>query len=136
MPLGTVHTVTGDSYTVTVAVYAYRQPSAPSAPKPDTAGYVWGSADVQVCVKAIQGDTEIGVSWRPWALIYPDGAVVQPSNIGYRQFPTPGYPNDDRAVPAGRCVRGWVTFEVPATSRPAMVEHQGDARKVLDWTVS
>jgi hypothetical protein len=30
----------------------------------------------------------------------------------------------ERTVLAGRCVCGWITFAVPASGKPAMVEYQ------------
>jgi hypothetical protein len=80
-----------------------------------------------------QGDG-ITVTHMPWALTYPDGSVIEPSSIGYRQFPQPEYPWDERQVPWNRCVRGWVTFGVPA-GKPTMVEYQPQGEPVTDWKV-
>ena len=80
----------------------------------------------------------IGVSQMPWAVVYADGRTYEPSNLTYNQFPSPAYPLSDRTVLPGRCVRGWITFPVPANERPAMVEYQPQVTPVVvvDWKIS
>ena len=51
-------------------------------------------------------------------------SLAKASSTGYRQFPQPEYPFGDHALAWGRCVRGWITFPVPADKRPTMVEYQ------------
>lgn len=114
----------------TATVYAYKQPVAKNATKPDQEGFEWGAADVEVCLTA----TNI-VARERWHLVYADHTAIDPSNIGYQQFPQPAYPWEDREVQSGRCVRGWITYGVPAGSRPVMVEYTPEGA-VVDWAVS
>jgi len=127
----TVTIVAGDASADTT-VFAWRQPSA-STPEPPAAGYEWGSADIRICARKADAGA-IRVSWLPWAVTYADGAVVQPSNVIYGQFPQPEYPQD-RVVPVGRCVRGWITFGVPAGRHPQFIEYQPQDGGVTDWLV-
>jgi hypothetical protein len=133
-PLGTAVDDNTNGFRITATVHAYRQPSAPNTEKPADGGE-WGSADVQVCIHATPADVPATVSWRPWALVYTDGGVVKAADVEYGTFPKPQQPNDDRVIPPGRCVRGWVTFPARAGTRPAMVEYQPQG-VVIDWAAS
>lgn len=133
--LGAGVTRDDQGYTVTVTVHAYRQPTARSAPKPSADGMEWASADVQVCVKTVPSNLPGAMlSWRPWALAYPDGTTAEHSNTIYNQFDGPRYPDSDRVVKAGSCTRGWVTFEAPAGKRASAVEYRGVTNDVLSWS--
>lgn len=99
--------------------YSYKQPVAKSAPRPDQEGFEWGAADVEVC--ALADDVYINNS--SWHLVYADHTLIEPSSIGYRGFPEPSYPWGDKDLAKGRCVRGWITFAVPAGKRPTSIEH-------------
>jgi hypothetical protein len=118
-------------------VYAYRQPVAASATRPDQAGYEWAAIDIKVCALTSNGvDAGITVSPAPWALVYADSGTQEPSNIGYQQFPNPAYPFTDHPLAWGHCVRGWLVFPAPKGRRPAVVEYQpGAGGKVFDWKV-
>jgi hypothetical protein len=135
LKFGTSKSVVAGSDQATVTVYAYRQPTAKSAPKPASPGSEWASADVQVCMAAATGETPI-VNDMPWRLIFADATAAEPSNVGYNQFDAPGFPMSDRAVPSGRCVRGWITFVAPAGKRATLVEFQWTDGSVLDWATS
>lgn len=132
LKFGTLQTVIAGTTEATVTAFAYRQPTAKSAPKPDTPNSEWASVDVQVCVKAASGETPY-VNNTSWLLIYADGTNAEASNTGYNQFDAPGYPMGDRDLPAGRCVRGWITFVAPAGKRATMVEYQRGDGSVYDW---
>lgn len=133
--LGTPRNVVANIGEATVTAFAYRQPTAKSAPKPDNPDMEWASVDAQVCVTKATGGTPY-VNNSPWLLIYPDGTNAEPSSDGYNQFDMPGYPMGDRDVPAGRCVRGWITFLAPKGKRAVMVEYQRGDGTVLDWAAS
>jgi hypothetical protein len=132
--LGEAVTDTTNGFTVTVTVHAYKQPSAPAAPKPESGGE-WGSIDVQVCLKAQPVDVKGTISWAPWALIYADGAVVTASNSIYSTFPKPQMPNDSRIIPVGGCIRGWVTFPARTDAKPTLIEYQ-PTDVLIDWAVT
>lgn len=132
----------GQTYTAaegiaTSTVYAYRQPVARSAPRPDEqAGYEWGAVDVKVCASKTVPVPGITVSHSPWSLVYADDSQIEPSSTGYGQFPQPDYPWGEKQVAPGRCVRGWITFPVPAKKRPVAVEYAPTGEPVAPrWTV-
>jgi len=119
-----------DSGRATITVYAYKQPVAGNAPRPDQEGFEWSAADVEICSKV-----DSYMSRTSWSLSYADHTTIDPSSIGYRQFPAPEYPWDERDVAAGQCVRGWLTFAVPAGKRPATVHYQPQSFQA-DWKVT
>lgn len=129
----------GDSTTfldgaVTTTVLAYRQPAGSRGiPDPDRAGDTWGAIEVKVCTKPTS--EVISVSTALWVLTYADGAVLEPSGVSYSQLPQPRYPWADHEVRPGRCVRGWITYEVPAKLRPAYVQYQPDGQAATEWQV-
>jgi hypothetical protein len=137
--------------TVQAVVFQYRQPAAPdpaaagpsaspafggpaaSASSVAPGGRTYGAADVQVCVNS-KATRTVTVSWKTWALVYAAFTVVPASTTDSEQFTQPAFPFAERLVPAGRCVRGWITFPVPADQRPTMVEYQPHGY-IADWTV-
>lgn len=121
---------------ISATVYAYRQPVAKGAPQPEEqAGYVWGAADVKVCLGKAAAES-VSVSHGPWVLSYADDTTIAPSSTGYRQFPEPEYPWGDKVLAPGRCIRGWITFPVPGKIRPAYVEYAPeDVTVPVRWAV-
>jgi hypothetical protein len=111
-------------------VYAYKQPVAEDAPKPDQAGYEWGAADVKTCALASPG---ISVTTDPWTLAYADSTAAQASSVTYQQFPLPEYKGKD--IYAGKCQRGWIVFPVPSGQRPQLVEYQPEGSPPIDWDI-
>ncbi|MEU7972144.1 hypothetical protein AB0B48_08880 [Micromonospora sp. NPDC049089] len=122
---------------VVSTVYAYKQPVAKTAPRPDEQkGYEWGAVDVKVCVNKHYTADDITVSNSPWVLVYADDTQIEASSTGYDSFPEPEYPWGDKALAPGRCVRGWITFPVPAKKRPVAVEYAADSEPVPPrWAV-
>ena len=115
---------------VDVTVYAFRQPVAAGAPRPDQRGYTWAGIDVKVC-----SHIEAIVNMLPWSLVYADDTRAESSSVGYRQFPLPSYAWGDTPLHVGRCLRGWIVFPVPAKTRPVMVEYQPEGTDATDWKV-
>ena len=116
-------------------VLTYRQPIEPGVDN-FTPGMDWTAAEVRVCIRQA-GAGPNTVSQAPWALIFKDGSVIQPSYATGSGFPHPEYPvGDDRIVPAGRCVKGWISFEVPKGQRPALVSYSVQGLTApMEWTV-
>jgi hypothetical protein len=114
----------------TATAYAYKQPVAANATPPEQEGYEWGAADVEVCPSTT--NVVVRDSWR---LVYADNTTINPSSTGYRQFPQPEYPWDEREVAGGRCVRGWIVYPTPAGKKPMYVEY-GPQGFIADWAVS
>lgn len=112
-------------------VYAYKQPVATKAPRPEQEGFEWGAAEVEVC--ALADDVYINNS--TWHLVYADHTLIEASHIGYQQFPEPSFPWGDKDLAKGRCVRGWITYGVPAGKRPVTIEH--DVKDAFtEWSIS
>ncbi|MBM0255511.1 hypothetical protein [Micromonospora sp. 4G55] len=122
---------------VVSTVFAYKQPVARSAPRPDEQpNFEWGAADIKVCVNKGYIENQIVVSNSSWALTYADDTQIEASSTGYDSFPKPEYPWGEKALAPGRCVRGWITFPVPARKRPVFVEYAADSEPVPPrWAV-
>lgn len=121
--------VTKDSAKVTA--FAYKQPVAQNAPRPQQAGLEWAAADVQVCATI----DDVVVTNLPWHLVYADHTTISASSTGYNQFPEPSYPWGEKDLPNGRCVRGWITFPVPADKRPTSIEHSPPGSSLTEWAI-
>jgi hypothetical protein len=110
-----------------------KQPSVTGGPS-TPAGYTWGSADVQVCTLST-AKTNVTVDWKTWSLRYADNSVVPANDKNDDAFPRPEYPFASQPLAAGQCVRGWITFAVPANGKPATVQYQPHGY-LARWTVS
>jgi hypothetical protein len=130
LPFGQKATLGG---TVEATVFAYRQPSVTGGPAAGPSGYTWGSADAQLCTLASAKST-VTVNWKTWSLRYSDNSVVPATDKNDNQFPRPEYPFADYVVPPGQCVRGWITFSVPADKQPTVVQYAPHGF-VAEWTV-
>lgn len=127
--------VTIDARFVNATVFAYKQPVATGAPRPDgQPGFTWGAADIRVC--ATKDAPDMTVSNSTWRLTYTDDTLIEASSTGYGSFPKPEYPWGDNSLTAGRCLRGWITFPVPGSKRPAFVAYGPEGQRIpVRWTV-
>jgi hypothetical protein len=118
-----------------LAVYAFKQPVATGAPRPQEAGYPagyeWAAADVEVCAQA----DGIYVNRLPWRLAYADHTTLETSHTGYNGFPEPQYPWGDTDLPNGKCVRGWIVFAAPSDKRPTSIWHNPQQAGLTEWAI-
>lgn len=120
---------------ITANVHTYRQPVAAQATTQGQDGVEWGAADVEVCAGA-DAPSDQQVSHLPWSLALDDGTTARPSNVRYPEFPKPGYPVSGTSLEPGACVRGWITFAVPAGGHPARIEWHPSTEPVpLTWKI-
>lgn len=110
-----------------VTVFSYKQPST-STKAPAQAGYTWAALEAEVCVRS----GTLAATWEPWSLVYTDGdSVVADSTASAG---SPAFPNDKKQIATGSCARGWITFAVPSSLRPTMIEFQ-PRNDVANWIV-
>ncbi|MGN7947490.1 DUF4352 domain-containing protein [Microbacterium sp. 22215] len=131
-----VHTV-GDTVELssgsTVAVLDYEPASAPEAPLPEASGNHWVSIDVQVCNNS---DEDSYATTNPWALRDAESRSFDSSSTGYSQFPNPQYAWGEVDLPAGECVRGWITFPVLDDVTLTTARYVSPAtNERVDWTL-
>jgi hypothetical protein len=91
---------------------------------PERNGYVYFGADVRVCFTKIHVAQSLVVDWESWSVEFADDTTATPfEGADQSFFDVPLYPSPSRArqVTEGRCVRGWIPFEVPKNKRPARV---------------
>lgn len=112
--------------TGTVAVLKVQQPF-PSQFPPDRAGYEFAGVEIRRCFKTITAPGGLTVGWGPWTLGYKNGNTIEPpSSWSADHFSVPLYPRD-KPVRAGRCIRGWIPYEVPKGTKPTDVTYTLDA---------
>jgi hypothetical protein len=76
---------------------------------------------VRFCLTRNSTPGDISVSWQPWSVYDAAGQMSEPpSSWSSEDIPVPVYPND-RVVPVGRCVQGWIPFERRTTDPPVRV---------------
>lgn len=123
----------------TVTVYSYAQPVPPPdeySAAPD--GMEVAAADVEICVTADLSNYDGQVvppeqrflTSNPydWVLAMPDNSRLQPSHA--RSEPALNAAD----IAEGQCVRGWVSWEVPAGVRPRAVVNTATGPPNLEWT--
>jgi hypothetical protein len=122
VPMGTaIQTTKG-----TVTVFSYEAPATPGSEGTPFAGDEFAVVDVQGCGGA-NADATTGIT--PAAFHLEIGHfTVHPADKDARE---PALAVTRLA--AGRCARGWITFEIPAGSKPAYVIFTGS--KVVGWRV-
>lgn len=118
-----------------VTVLRVRQP-LPATYPPDRKGYEYVGVEVRVCLVENTSTDKVTVSWGPWSLVFGDDTIIQsPSSWSPDGFSVTLYPNNDRVVPTGRCVRGWIPFEVRKGAKPALVSYQPYGGDSMEWTI-
>jgi hypothetical protein len=99
---------------------------------PDRKGLEYAAIEVKLCVKKNTGP-QVNVSWAPWSLAFPDGVVAEEMGSWSSEWwNAPLYPQD-HVVKVGRCVRGWIPFEVRKGKRPELVTYAPDEGPGLEW---
>lgn len=121
-----------------VTALKWRQPVATGI-ESDSPGTEWGSVLVRVCIHKPNPDGGGSrVTNSPWRAVYDDGSQYEPSNLTYNEFPQPEYlSDDDRVIPVGRCIKGWITFPVTKGVVPDLVSYSlDDLPTPLEWKIS
>lgn len=115
-------------------VLDYRQPVSGGIDA--NPGMEWSAAEVKVCIRRADGKNNT-VSQDPWVLLYSDGSQYESAYASGPDFPKPEYPTSgDRIIPAGRCVKGWITFEVPKGRRPGLVSYSVEGLpEPIEWAI-
>ncbi len=122
-----------------VTVFAWQSPVAKKTIKPSELdwpnGYVWGALDVQVCLPADAPDGS-SLSSAPWTVRFADNTTAEYADVtGLTGWPKPQYPMADRAVPAGSCTRGWITFAVPGGATPSAALYAPPDITPIEWSM-
>ncbi|GHE47279.1 hypothetical protein GCM10017673_56400 [Streptosporangium violaceochromogenes] len=139
LPIGQRQTLNDADSTGTVTALRIQQPLKSQNP-PERAGYEFAGVEILKCFKTITTENGITVGWGPWTLSYKDGTVIEPpSSWSAEDFSVPLYPRD-KPVRPGRCVRGWIPFEVPKGSRASSVMYTLEATDTtsdvqVEWTI-
>lgn len=137
---GKAQSHTSDGIEATITVLRMRRPFPVvipvSPPQPETKGHEYAAVEVKFCLASNTSGEEVTVSWGPWSLAHADGTVTEAlSSWSDDWWGVPLYPSVDRVVRPGRCVRGWIPFEVDKGARVERVEYQPYGGDVLEWRV-
>lgn len=109
-------------------VHAYEQPyRAKDREEQLDPGNEFASIDVETCA----GSEDAATDPRQWQLLMPDNRRPEPElyALPIREPEFPAAP-----LPAGECVRGWITFQVPTGTRAADVVNVA-ADPQISWNV-
>lgn len=135
-PFGKPATLADEDVTVAATAYAYR--ALKSQFPPERKGYRFFGADVKVCVTKIPDPSkDVSLSWEPWSLAFADSTTIEPVDSWSDDwFTVPLYSGFGKTVRLGKCLRGWVLFEVPAGKRPVTVNYGPRDSVPLEWKVA
>lgn len=131
---GSLYTFSGGAMTTTVL--RYKQPAGDPSGAIGAgvlkAGETYGAIEVKTCL--LRGKPE-EVSVAPWSLEWADGTVAADKWFGVA---SPEYPYELRTLNPGKCVRGWISFTVPAKAKPGAAVYEGEANKgnPAEWKLS
>lgn len=90
---------------------------------------------IKACNKQPAGSHPPGFTGDPWVIVDAEDGQYERSNSLYDSDPVPQFPQELRETKPGRCVQGWIVYEIPATStKIARVEYSSDAGQG-EWTV-
>lgn len=104
---------------VSIQVLAYNA-SVPVT-TPITKGQRWAAVKAKSCNT---GKQPVSFSWVPWALADADDGQYPFLDMTGPEFPQPTYPDgltSGTHVNPGRCVAGWIVFQVPKAMKAATV---------------
>lgn len=124
----------------TIAIYTYEQPAPPPEFFRPDPGMEYAVADVELCATGDLSTDAFGNERPPeeqvasvnpfdFELVMPDNSRLQPT-IAVRE---PALNSTDLAQ--DECVRGWVSWEVPAGVRPVAVLDKQTGPPNIRWTV-
>ncbi|MFI6299525.1 hypothetical protein ACIBEJ_48580 [Nonomuraea sp. NPDC050790] len=131
--MGKTQTTKGAESTLAVTVQRVRRPFSAVIPGlPERSGFEYAAADIRMCVKA-GGTAEVG--WSVWTMTSKDDLVIESMGAWSDEWwNQPLYPNGHQ-VKVGRCVRGWMPFEVPKDSKLDLVTYAPEGMPALEWRV-
>jgi hypothetical protein len=136
--VGATQTSKGGGLVVKLKVMHVRRPLTPVMSGLNHAGREFAAAEVRACITANSG-APISFSWGPWSLTTANGIVVEElTSWSDDWWRVPLYPNDptgEHPIPTGRCVQGWIPFEVPKGSKIRSVDYSPDGSDGLEWRV-
>ncbi|TDE40483.1 hypothetical protein E1295_31790 [Nonomuraea mesophila] len=133
--MGKTQTTAGTQGEFSVSVARVRRPFKAVVPGlPERAGYEYAAANVKFCVTDDKG-SEVRIGWSAWSATTVDGVVVESLSAWSADWWTePLYPQD-HVVKVGRCVRGWLPFEVQRGSKLDIITYSPDEMNELEWKV-
>jgi len=130
LALGEVNKVTEHHVQFHVAASAW-EPMLASRSKPLDKRLHFAALLVKFC---LDSGRNVTVSQDPWSLEYADGQVYEPSfDVDPADLPGAQYPFD-RKVSPGRCVKGWVPFDIPPGPGPARAVY-GGTNQPTEWAL-
>lgn len=88
--------------------------------------------EVKVCAE----HKNISVSNAPWSLVGADSSNNSDIVVG-GGLKEPQYPGVDDPLPPGKCVLGWITFQVPTSERIVAAKYAPSSRNGVyaEWRV-
>lgn len=116
LKLGQTFKATVDEYTSVVTVLNH---------KPFDGGY---AIEVRTCNR---GSAMFNASPVPWRLSYGGGEQLVDVTIEGGGLPSPAFV--ERELQVGKCARGWIAFEAPASGKPDGAEYHAEGAPSGRW---
>ena len=108
-----------------LTVYTYTESNLSARFAQPSAGYHWAAVDFQACA----GNIQLSVNRLYLILSMQDNSRIQRDGNTTR---TPELTSAD--LPAGECVRGWLTYQVPDGSKPVTIIWD-DPQRFAKWVL-
>lgn len=124
--------VDGDKFKT--SVIEYKQPFKPvNGMSPDRRGFEYAGIKVKNCLIKNNIDIPVSVSWAPWSLELPEGEIIEAATSYWTDgWSEPLYPVN-RILTEGKCVKGWIPFEVPKGKTPDRIVYAPGNEKPMEW---
>jgi hypothetical protein len=87
-------------------------------------------------VKACATERKMTVSSTGWLVETADGEPYDSADDQGEGDPTPMYPLFDRSVPKGRCIQGWIPFEIKKGVKITSVGYAVSEEQTVYWSVA
>ncbi|MBU2662857.1 hypothetical protein KOI35_04985 [Actinoplanes bogorensis] len=117
LKLGQTHSFTdSEGYVAAVTALAHRRAD-------DVEG-----VQVRTCNR---GKIPFTASERPWLLSYDDGEQLVDVTVIGGGLPSPAFV--ERSLAEGKCAKGWIAFEAPATGSPDGIEYRIEGTTSARW---
>jgi hypothetical protein len=111
-----------------LTMYSFELPaSATTAGANAKAGSVLAAADVEGCANPAVKGGGAKIDAQRFRLELPDGTKILAGSAAK----SPALP--PATIPAGKCIRGWISFEVPLGKRPAFLIYSGTSE--IRWSL-
>jgi|GEM_PF-6630836 len=118
--------------TIKTTLQEVKIPYPPGQYRTPEAGNVFVGLRIEQCVDADGPADILSTSLFDWSAVTPNGNEYKTGGSSWTDWPEPRFPDYVTMVP-GRCVKGWLAFEVPQGTQVASVIWRPDGTTTAEW---